>query len=164
MKTHNIHHFPFYLLLVISLASCGFQLKQSASLPTSFGPVSVDGISKFSSFYKSLRNALRQSSINIVDQAAASHSIKLNPSREKKVLSVDAGGKVSEYELILRLTYQVSSDGDTVKTHSRTISTSTFYSVSNTEVLGDSKVEEDIFKRLEERLVDQMIKQISTSY
>ena len=164
MKTLNIHYFILCSMLVLSLASCGFQLKQSTSLPASFGPVSIQGISKFNPFYRTVRNALRQSSVNIVESTAASHTIHISSSRERKVLSVNTAGKVSEYELIQRLKYRVTrADGSTL-TSPTTLSRSSYYTASTTEVLGNATEEVDIYKRLEEQLVNQMLDQIVVAF
>ncbi len=167
MKRHKIHHYLFYALLALSLtsslASCGFQLKQRTTLPASFGPVSIQGVGKFSSFYRAVRSALRQSSISIVEDTSASHSIKISPSRERKVLSVNAAGKVSEYELIQRLNYSVTSSNGTPLIAPTRLSRSSYYTVSSTEVLGDSTEENEVYNRLEEDLISQMFDQISAA-
>jgi len=167
MKRHKFHHYIFYALLALMLTSllagCGFQLKQRSALPASFGPVSIQGVSTFSSLYRALRSALRQSSINIVEDTAASHSIHIKPSRERKVLSVNAAGKVSEYELIQRLNYHVTSSSGTMLIDSTRLSRSSYYTVSSTEVLGDSTEENEVYKRLEEDLINQMFDQISAA-
>ena len=167
MKRHKFHHYLFYALLAFSLtsslASCGFQLKQRTSLPASFGPVSIQGVSTFSPFYRAVRSALRQSSINIVEDTAASHFIHISPSRERKVLSVNTAGKVSEYELIQRLNYRVTSSNGTTLIAPTRLARSSYYTVSSTEVLGDSLEENEVYKRLAEDLINQMFDQISAA-
>lgn len=167
MKRLIIHHYILYTLLLLfvsgSLASCGFQLKQRTALPASFGPVSIQGIGKYSSFYRTVRSALRQSSISIVESTAASHSIHITPSRDRKVLSVNTAGKVSEYELIQRLNYRVTSASGTTLIEPTTLSRSSYYTVSSTEILGDSTEENDVYQRLEDDLVNQMFDQISAA-
>ncbi len=165
MKTLKIHHFIIYTLLALLLSSCGFQLKQSSTLPAAFGPVSISGVGKFSSFYRTVRNALRQSSINIVQEStAANHSIYLSPSRERKVLSVNAAGKVSEYELIQRLTYSVTAADRSTLIEPVTLSRSSYYTVSADQVLGDTTEENEVYQRLEEQLINQMFDQISVAF
>jgi LPS-assembly lipoprotein len=164
MKTLKIHYYILYSLLALSLASCGFQLKQSSSLPVSFGPVSIHGIGKFSPFYRTVRNALRQSSINIVDGTSANHSIHISPSRERKVLSVNTAGKVSEYELIQHLNYRVTRPDGSMLIEPTKLSRSSYYTASRTEVLGNATEEVDIYIRLEEQLVNQMFEQISVAF
>jgi len=164
MKTLKIHYYILYSMLVLSLASCGFQLKPSTSLPASFGPVSIQGISKFNPFYRTVHNALRQSSVNIVESTAASHTIYVSSSRERKVLSVNTAGKVSEYELIQRLKYRVTRADGTTLTGPTTLSRSSYYTASTTEVLGNATEEVDIYKRLEEQLVNQMLDQIAVAF
>jgi len=44
-----------------------------------------------------------------------------------------------------------------------TLSRSSYYTVSGTEILGDSAEEDDVYSRLEEQLINQMLEQISAS-
>lgn len=151
------------LLLSITLASCGFHLKQSAAIPTGFGPVSIAGISEYSSLYKIIRNALRQSDIQIVNDDTANHTVVIsNLKNERHVLSVNSAGKVSEYELIKTLTFRVLDRNGRDITDPQTISTNRAYSVSsNTETVGESLEEADIYLSMEEALVDRMFRYIS---
>lgn len=153
----------FLLLLSATLASCGFHLKQSPAIPANFGPVNISGISEYSSLYKIIRNALRQSDIEIVNDDSANYTIAIsNLKNERHVLSVDNAGKVAEYELIKTLTFRtLDRDGSEV-TDPQTISTNRAYSVSsNSETVGESLEEADVYLRMEEALVDRMFRYIS---
>lgn len=152
------------LIFTALLSACGFQLKQSASLPASFGPVSVEGLDRYSSIYRTLRNALKQSDIEISEDSTANHRLLVTASRERKVLAVTAAGKASEYELIQSLVYRVVTANGEDLIETRTLSSSAYYTTSTSEVLNDTKQETDIFQRLEQRLIDQMFNQISGLY
>ena len=138
-------HLGFWLLLSLTLASCGFHLKQTAAIPAGFGPVSVSGISEHSSLYKSIRNTLRQSDISITGTDSANHTIAVsNVRHERRVLSVDSAGKVAEYELIKSLTYRVLDRSGSEITEPQSISTNSSYSVSsNNDAIGESLEERE---------------------
>ena len=150
--------------LLATISSCGFQLRQAASLPASFGPVSVQGISKQSQFYRSIRNALRQNSINLVQDGSANHTIVIsNYGRDRRVLSVGADGKVSEYELISTASYQLLDNTDQALYPAESFSISRFYSVSTDASLSDDLEEADIYERMEQSLVDQIFRHITAN-
>ena len=151
------------LIFTLSLAGCGFQLKQSADLPNSFGPVAITGLSPYSSMNRMIRNNLRQSSIEFVsDKTAANHTIAISNNREeRRVLSVASSGKVGEYELIKVLSFPVyNNTGDKV-IDTQTLSANRFYTVSGSDVLEDDREEADIKQQMEADLVDRMFRQIA---
>ena len=151
-------------LLIFSLVSCGFQLRQAASLPASFGPVSIQGVGKLSNFYKSIRNALKQSSIDIVEDGSANNIIAIkNYNRDRKVLSVGSDGKVSEYELISTASYQVIDNTGQALYPAETFSVSRYYTVSSNATLSDDLEEADIYERMEQSLVNQIFRHITAN-
>jgi LPS-assembly lipoprotein len=150
--------------LVLSTVSCGFKLRQAASLPANFGPVQIQGIGKLSAFYKSVRNALRQNSIDITDDGSANHTIVIsNYRRDRKVLSVGADGKVSEYELISSASYQVLDSSGQSLYPSENFSVSRYYTVSTNETLSDDLEEADLYERMEQSLVNQIFRHIAAN-
>lgn len=161
----KIRDLVFFLLLTFALAGCGFQLKQTADIPASFGPVGISGIDKFSTLYKSIQNAFRQSSIETVSDNSARHVIAISRIRnERRVLSVDGSGKVSEYELIKTLRFSVLGQNGNSVTDSQTISANRSYSVSRSDILSKELEEEDIGRRMEEVLAEQMLRFISSRF
>ena len=168
--TESMHkkYFYFVIFFILSLAlnlgltGCGFQLKESAAIPAGFGPVKVQGISDYSSLYKSVRNTLRQSSIQIAEDETASHTLVIQQvNNERRVLSVNSAGKVAEYELIKTLAFRVlDANGNEVIEEQR-ISSNQSYSVSSTDTLANNLEEEDISQRMEASLVDRMFRFIA---
>ena len=150
-------------LLLASLASCGFQLRESVAIPENFGPVKITGISEFSTMYKAVRNALRQSSIEIThDNSTANHILVINRVRnERRVLSVDSSGKVAENELIKSIHFQLlDRDGNSV-TEPQTISTNRSYAVPESAGLGTALEDQEISRSMEESLVERMLRYLA---
>ncbi len=162
LSIRKIHYLLISLLLIASLASCGFQLRESVAIPEDFGPVKIQGISEFSTIYKAVRNALRQSSIEITQDDSANHILVINRVRnERRVLSVDSSGKVAENELIKSFTFQLlDRDGNSV-TEPQTISTNRSYAVPETAGLGTALEDQEISRSMEESLVERMLRYLA---
>jgi len=149
-------------LLSLFLISCGFHLKQSASISSSFGPASIEGISTQSTLYKAIRNILKSSDIKISAASSANNRVIISGDNyERKVLSVDSSGKVSEYELIRTLSFAaLNSSGDTV-IESQSLAANRYYTVNTNEVLSDDFEEQDLRRLMDEELADRMFRYIS---
>ena len=151
------------ILFIASLTGCGFQLKQSAAIPASFGPVSISGIAPYSSLFKSMRNAMRQSSVEVISESdSANHKILIKNARsDRRVLSVDSDGKAAEYELTQSLTFSVTDSSNNVLIEPQKLSVNYFYTSSRNDVLSDNTEEDDLKLRMENNLVDRMLRIIS---
>jgi len=157
-------HLIFSLLLsLVVIAGCGFHLKESAQLPASFGPVSVEGVSNSSDLYRSIRNILKGSGIKIVDPDSANNRISVRITRnDRKVLSVDTGGKVSEYELLREIRFSVRNAAGTDIIEEQTISVTRYYDVNDSDAaLNDSLEEADLRRIMDEELADRMFRYIA---
>ena len=99
----------FALLLTLSLAGCGFQLRGNATLP--FESVFVEGGQEI---VVNLDRAIRPTATKVTARAQdAQVTLQiLGESREKRILSLDNAGRVSEYRLLYRVSFKaVDSKG-----------------------------------------------------
>lgn len=101
-------------LLVASLSllivACGFQLRGAAELPQSIQTMYIQGINMRQGLGIELKRTLRRNGINVIDdyaEGAAVLSFTANH-YERRVLSVGGNAKVSEYELIQTVVFQLS--------------------------------------------------------
>jgi LPS-assembly lipoprotein len=161
----SLFHFAGQLLAAILLSllvvGCGFHLKQSAQIASSFGPVSVEGVGTQSSLYKAIRNILKQSDIKIVDSAAASNRIIISGIKyDRKVLAVGSNGKVSEYELIRSLNFSVINSSNERTIDNQPLAVNRYYTVNTSDVLSDDFEEQDLQRLMDEELADRMFRYI----
>ena len=99
----------FALLLTLSLAGCGFQLRGNATLP--FESVFVEGGQEI---VVNLDRAIRPTATKVTARAQdAQVTLQiLGEAREKRILSLDNAGRVSEYRLLYRVSFKaVDSKG-----------------------------------------------------
>ena len=110
MKTRIIRLLSSYLL-IISIGACGWHLRGSVDL--SFDRIYIDG-SVNSEVGKLIKERLkRKKTVSVVsDPRDAGISLKiLKENLEKKHSIISSTGKVSEYELLLKLEYEITKSG-----------------------------------------------------
>lgn len=108
--------FLLLLLVVISLAACGFKLRAATPLPFSSLYTNINSQSSFGS---QIIRGLRANSPNtlIVEDVneAEVRLIQINSRRTRKEMSLDINGKVEEYELGLYISFTlVDNAGNTL--------------------------------------------------
>lgn len=96
------------LLLALGLAGCGFQLRGAASLP--FERLYIEGAQDIT---VNLARSIRPSATQVVSKVEDAQAILqiLNESRERRILSLDRAGRVSEFQLLYRVSFRVRDTG-----------------------------------------------------
>lgn len=96
------------LLLVVLLGSCGFRLRGEFAFPEAMSVTYLDGDTR-SELVSRMRRALIASGVRIVEDVEDARAVfKMSEERTgRRVLSVGSGGKVSEYEVISSITFEV---------------------------------------------------------
>jgi LPS-assembly lipoprotein len=91
--------------LVLLLAGCGFQLRGSATLP--FESVYIEGAG--SEMGVELTRAIRPTQTRVVETPEDAQAIVqiASQGREKRILSLSAAGRVSEFHLFYRVGFRV---------------------------------------------------------
>lgn len=109
MPAHYYVRVLVCLALCLVLAACGFRLKGVAPLPFSTVYTNIDGNSAFGAH---LRRSLQASSpgLRLVDDPlrAQVHLTQLASNQNLRDVSLDAQGRVEEYELTLEFVFQVT--------------------------------------------------------
>ncbi len=100
------------LLLTLTLAACGFQLRGDYTLAPGLSPVYVDKAGPYE-LRAELRAQLRANGVALAKTASlAASSLKiLSSSQGRRVLSVDVRGRAREYALDYTILYQFRYNG-----------------------------------------------------
>ena len=102
------------LLLALTLSACGFHLRGQMNLPPEMARTHVEGVGAHSDLGRDLRRLLEGGGVQVVDSAEQATAILdiINNRASRRVLSVQGGGKVQEYELVQQLVFSVrTTDG-----------------------------------------------------
>jgi LPS-assembly lipoprotein len=142
-------------LIIFLLSSCGFQLRGSYQLPVQMANTLVIADNKNSELVRALKRALTANRINIVDtrqQAQAVLTISAEQ-QKKRVLSVDAQGRVREYEVNYQLSFEVSSDQGDFSISRQTIKLQREFLFDTENVLGKSREQAALVKDMQQDMV-----------
>lgn len=142
-------------VLCTMVAACGFQLRGAADLPESIQTMHIQGISMREGLGLELKRTLRRNGINVIDDYSEGAAVLsfLRNRYERRVLSVGGNAKVSEYELILEVTFQLTDKQQNKLIDNESLEARRDYQFDQEQVLGRDG---------EERLLrEEMDKQVS---
>ena len=142
-------------VLCTMMAACGFQLRGAADLPESIQTMHIQGISMREGLGLELKRTLRRNGINVIDDYSEGAAVLsfLKNRYERRVLCVGGNAKVSEYELILEVTFQLTDKQQNKLIDNESLEARRDYQFDQEQVLGRDG---------EERLLrEEMDKQVS---
>jgi LPS-assembly lipoprotein len=162
----TLHRRCVTLLLLASLsllAACGFQLRgsgQQAMLP--FKSLYL-GVGDNSSLGTELKRYLRASDVAVVtDKAAAEASVEvLTELRQKAILSLNTQGRVREYSLTYRMTFQVRNKTGALLLAPTDITLKRDISFNESQVIAKEKEEELLYRDMQSDLVQQILRRLA---
>ncbi len=151
------------LLLIASLAGCGFQLR--GSTPDSrltFASVYVDAASG-TPLGRELRDAVRSGGSQLAaDPKAAAVTLRLlDEARERKVLTLNAQGQVREFSLTYRVNFEVADPEGKKLLPPQEIALQSLLSYSESQALAKEIEERMTFDDLRRDAVSQIMRQLA---
>ncbi len=146
---------PLFVLIVLLLAACGFQMRGAASVPPEMARTYIAADDQRSLFYRGLSDSLRGIGVTVVDspvEATATFSI-VSDIPGQRVLSVSARNVPREFEVFYTVLYSVQTEDATLlEARSQTLTRD--YTWDETRVLGKEKEE----ALLREAIVDDLVR------
>jgi LPS-assembly lipoprotein len=145
------------LLTAVLLSACGFRLQGSGSLPPEFANTYIQTGDRYTPFYRSLTNALRQRGVNVASgpsSATAIIEIRSDVSGQS-VTAVSSRNTPLEYEAFYSVAFSVVLEGQRVLV-SEPITLTNRYEYDETTILG----KEEEFERFLNSQADDIARQI----
>lgn len=162
MKTDTIkfRRRAFLMLLPITLAGCGFQLRRLDGVP--FASMHLDAPAD-SAVSLRIRKALESSGhvrlVGMADQAEA--VLKLGQeNRSKTILSLSGAGRVTEYRLGYRLTYSVAGKEGRVWIDQDKIELTRDFTYSDSALLAKAAEEQLLYRNMEDDAAQQILRRL----
>lgn len=101
---------PLIVLLCVSvLTACGFHLRGQIELPEQLSPLYLEAENLNSDLLREINNIFRANNISSAESKSVASAFLeiMQAKKSRRVLSVDNRGRVREYELNLRIQYQL---------------------------------------------------------
>ena len=137
----------YHLILSLALVSCGYSMRGNINLPDDIRMISLTSES-YSPLLISITENLKNSNINVTDSKNKNlYRINiLSESFKRRQLSINASGRVNEYEIIYDLSFEISPPN--MKSDVETITLYRDYSFDENNIMGNSDREEQIRKEM----------------
>jgi LPS-assembly lipoprotein len=149
------------LLLVFTLAACGFHLRGTASLPHE--TIYVSGPA-YSAFANDLKRAIRAGThTRIVDNAKEADATLfiLNETRVKSILSLTSQGTVREFQLRYVISYRLADKAAQEIVPPSEISLVRSYIFTDQQVLAAESEEAVLYRDMQQDAVQQLLRRLS---
>jgi LPS-assembly lipoprotein len=134
--------------------SCGFQLRDQADLPAALARTHIAGLSPYDNLSVQLRRALQANGIEVVDASRATAILRItNRQRGRRVLAVDADGKVREIEVFATINFELTGRDNPLRLKDQTLTLTRDFVFDETDVLGKAAEAELLYEDMESELV-----------
>lgn len=148
--------------LAVLLSACGFHLRGVIPIPPAMQETYITGASDFSDLYIELRRGLERSGANVVGSAqTASATLAVSGEQlDRRVLTVDAQGRASEYELNYSVSFELRDKAGVVLVPRQTVNQLRDYKFDPDNVLAKDTEEALLRKSLVTFAVSQIMRRI----
>ena len=155
--TTSIRNQFLMILAIISLIACGFQLR--GGIEANFDSISIDGGS--AGFVKQLKKRLRQSSIVVLPSGGEVKLEIVDDLLNKRILSLNSDGRISEYELNYKVSYRIKGQNDSEWGQLINNEVRRQYTYDDENVVAKALEEEKLINGMRDELIRTITAQIS---
>jgi len=148
------------LLFTLLLASCGFQLRGAANLPFDTLYVQAPASSQFANQFR--RIVTSGSTTRVIDNAKTAEAtlVLISERREKNILSLSGGGRVSEFQLRYLMSYRMIDRNAVEIIPVTEIALKRDLSYSDTEALGKEAEEALLYRDMQNDALQQLLRRL----
>jgi LPS-assembly lipoprotein len=157
----RIHHSAFIILIAAMLLSaCGFHLRGPANLPFETLYIQAPQASLFANQLKRAIGTGSQTRITDNPAEADATLQVLNELREREILSLSAGGRVSELQLRYRVLYRVYDKQKNIIAPQAEIVLRRDFSYDDQEALSKESEEALLYRDMQTDAVQQLLRRL----
>jgi LPS-assembly lipoprotein len=151
--------------MAVASVGCGFRLRGEAHLPTEMAVTYLQGAGGTGALGMGLRTALQSAGVTVTNDRSQATAIlnTLDYRSGRRVLSVNASGKVQEYQLYSLFVFEVKDAKGRVITPRQNISLARNFLFNQDDVLGMVNEQASIQQEMERDLVRLTILRLEAS-
>jgi LPS-assembly lipoprotein len=151
------------LLLPAFAAGCGFHLRGDVAYPAAMSVTYIETADRYTPFYQELRQALRESGVQVTPDANAAGAVLriLSDETGQRVLSVSARNTPREFDVYYIVRYSLEMGGREVLAPQQ-LTLTRDYTYDETLVLGKSAEEDTIRQAIAADLVGLVTRRLSS--
>lgn len=151
--------------LAITLGGCGFQLRGTAALPEEMSVVYIKSSNPYGSLVSDFADALRVHHVKVTENREKATAVLhiMQDKQDTAVLSVNASGKVLEFQLRQSIQFDVKTIDNLPLLEPQSVSMTRDYLYSSTDVLSSAREEVVVRRALQLELVNLAILRITAA-
>lgn len=164
VQTRAGFHFCLLLLLLHSLAGCGFHLRTIEGFNLDVESVHISATNAYGEFLRELERILTVQGIKIAPKSSAEYTIHISSEqRLRRPVSTTANISVSEYELRLETVFQVTGQDGKVLIQPTMIVAEKIYSFDRASFIGSSVEEKRLVEEMRSDIAGQLLRRFNAS-
>ena len=146
------------ILSIFTLIACGFQLR--GSIEANFDSIQIKGGS--AKFLAQLKKRVKQSGINIVNSNGEITLEILEDKIDKSILSLNSSGRVSEYELLYKMTFRFKNQTNKQWGEPISMDLRREYTYDDENIIAKDLEEKQLISGMQDELIRAITAQINT--
>jgi LPS-assembly lipoprotein len=149
----------FFVMLIASLNSCGFQLRGNNSM--AFKSLFIQGNTLVIS--KNLVKSLNTSGVDVLSSPENADMLleMVGEESEKRILSLSGRGVVNEFELYYRVHYRTKQAGAALWSQVQTVEARRDYSFSDANLLAKQNEEKRLNENMQSDVISNLMRRLS---
>ena len=151
------------VIVLLLLNACGFHLASEGEFSGELNNTYVEAVSSSKVLVRLVEKNLRSNNINVVPEQEATAKLRvLNEETEKVVLTLDNDGKAREYELLLRITFEVQRADKSFLLKQQIIDLNRDFVFDKSDLLGANEEEQELFNEMRNDAAKLIIYRLQT--
>lgn len=139
----------FLVVVMMFLSACGFHLADKGEFSSELNYTYVDATYANKDLHRSIEKNLRANGLNVSSKEEATAMLTvLSEETDKEVLTLDNDGKAREYELLLRVKFNVQRPDKSILLKEQSIELSRDFVFEKSDLLGANEEEEALYKEM----------------
>jgi LPS-assembly lipoprotein len=158
----------FYFLCILGatwlLSSCGFHLRGPVELAPPFKRLYIESHDPYSELTRNLQQYFKTSHVYLADSPQAASGIFeiIQESTSQQLLSVGGTQQTRQYNLILSVTFQVTTPQGVVLIAPQTVSESQTLTVQADQILGGSNEQNNLYHQMRRAITYTIMNRLSS--
>ncbi len=151
------------LMLTLLLSACGFHLRGEAAFALPFHTLYVKSTNAFAPFIVELKRGIEANGVQITEtpeQAQLTLHI-VSESTDKQILSLSSSGRVLEYRLLYRVSFQAYDNNQRDWLAPDEITLRRDFSYDDTQVIAKEQEEALLYQNMRNDAVHQMLRRLN---
>ena len=144
------------ILLLLSLAGCGFQPRGSSGLPEDMAVTYIQGAQPWTEIHQDFRDALEDRGVTVTEERSEATAVLriLKQEFRSDLLTVDIGGRVQELQYVQMIRFQVEARDQQVLVPEQAVTARRDFVFNKTEILAKERESQFVRQALQRDVVN----------